>query len=105
MIPRHDPRVDGGMEGALEAGAEDFKAGEDGFEILPEPASFESVHQHLEKKVFKHEVAEITAIPTVTGPVSERVASNVAKLIDVLEEHDHVKEVHSNGELPEGPAP
>src|SRR5204863_4017734 len=104
VIPKDGRSEDEVMEAALEAGAEDFKADEDGFEILTEPASFESVHKHLEKKGFKFEVAEITAIPTVTVPVSEPVASNVTKLIDVLEEHDDVKEVHSNAEFPEGPA-
>jgi len=104
VIPRNAKSEDEVMEAALEAGAEDFKADEEGFEILTEPGNFEAVHKHLESKGFKFAVAEVTAIPTVTVPVSEPVASNVTKLIDILEEHDDVKEVHSNAEFPEGPA-
>src|SRR3954466_2354316 len=52
VIPKDGRSEDEVMEAALEAGAEDFKADEDGFEILTEPASFESVHKHLEKKGF-----------------------------------------------------
>ncbi len=105
VIPKDGRSEDEVMEAALEAGAEDFKADEEGFEILTEPGTFESVHKHLEKKGYKFALAEITAIPSVTVPVSDPVASNVTKLIDVLEEHDDVKEVHSNAELPEGAAP
>ncbi len=104
VIPKDGRTEDEVMEAALEAGAEDFKADEEGFEILTEPASFESVHKHLEKKGYKFAVAEITAIPSVTVPLTEPAASNVTKLIDVLEEHDDVKEVYSNAEFPEGAA-
>src|SRR6267143_1030356 len=41
------------MELALEAGAEDFKADPQGFEILTEPSQFEAVHKQLEAKGIK----------------------------------------------------
>jgi transcriptional/translational regulatory protein YebC/TACO1 len=85
------------MEAALEAGAEDFKADEQGYEILTEPAQFESVHRQLEAKGIKCDVAEVNAVPTVTVPLNdEATVAAINKLVDALEEHDDVKEVYSN---------
>jgi len=90
------------MELALEAGAEDFKAEEQGYEIITDPAGFEAVHQTLEAKSIKCDAAEVTELPVSTvSPANPGDASAVARLIDALEEHDDVKEVYSNAELPE----
>ena len=90
------------MEIALEAGAEDFKADEGGFEILTEPASFEAVHKKVEAKGVKFDAAEVTSLPTLTVPLSESAAiAAVNKLVEALEEHDDVKEVYSNAEFTE----
>jgi len=90
------------MELALEAGAEDFQAEPQGYEILAGPGNFEAVHKQLETKGIKCEAAEITWLPTLTVPVTGAAAiTAVNKLIDALEEHDDVKEVYSNAEFPE----
>jgi YebC/PmpR family DNA-binding regulatory protein len=89
------------MEIALEAGAEDFKAEPQGYEILTEPGNFEAVHKQLEAKNIKCESAEITALPTATVPVASAHITAVTRLIEALEEHDDVKEVYSNAEFPE----
>jgi YebC/PmpR family DNA-binding regulatory protein len=102
IVPKEGANEDQLMEAALEAGAEDFKADESGFEIITDPARFESVHKQMEKKGLKFAVAEVTSIPTITVPVQEPAAvAAVTKLIDVLEEHDDVKEVYTNAEFPE----
>jgi YebC/PmpR family DNA-binding regulatory protein len=103
VVPRDGANEDQVMEVALEAGAEDFKAHEHGFEILTDPARFESVHKAIEQKGLKCEVAEVTSLPSLTVPLGDaNTASAVSKLIDALEEHDDVKEVYSNAEFPEG---
>lgn len=89
------------IEAALEAGAEDFKADAQGYEILTDPASFEAVHKQIEAKGFKADAAEITSLPTVTVPLTDQSAGAVNKLVDALEESDDVKEVYSNAEFPE----
>ena len=102
IIPREAVGEDQLMELALEAGAEDFKAEPEGYEILTDPAHFEAVHKQLEAKGVKCVVAEITELPTVTVPVSNPdVVAAVNRLIDGLEEHDDVKEVYSNAEFPD----
>ncbi|MDW7980103.1 MAG: YebC/PmpR family DNA-binding transcriptional regulator, partial [Verrucomicrobiales bacterium] len=50
IIPRDAADEDKLMELALEAGAEDFRAQPEGYEILTDPANFEAVHKHLEAK-------------------------------------------------------
>ena len=58
MVPRDGANEDHVMEIALEAGAEDFKTDEHGFEILTEPAKFEAVHTALEQLTAQHPVGD-----------------------------------------------
>jgi YebC/PmpR family DNA-binding regulatory protein len=102
IVPREAASEDQLMEVALEAGAEDFKAEPQGFEILTDPSGFEAVHKQIEAKGIKPAVAEITALPSVSVPLpDEAAAAAVNKLLDALEDHDDVKEVYSNAELPD----
>ncbi len=102
IVPRDSASEDQLMEVALEAGAEDFKAEADGYEILTEPGTFEAVHKQVEAKGIKPAVAEVTEVPNVTVPLAdEQSISAVNKLIEALEDHDDVKEVYSNAEFPE----
>jgi YebC/PmpR family DNA-binding regulatory protein len=88
------------MELALDAGAEDFKAEPEGYEILTEPGKFETVHKQFEAKGIKADAAEVTELPTITVPVPPEAVPQVNRLVDALEDHDDVKEVYSNAELP-----
>lgn len=88
------------MELALEAGAEDFKAEPEGYEILTDPAHFEAVHKAVESKGIKCEAAGVVQVPTLTVPISDpNVVASVSKLLEELEDHDDVKEVHSNADF------
>lgn len=102
MIPREAASEEQVMELALDAGAEDFTADPQGYEIITEPAKFEAVHKHLESKGIKCvPQSGITALPTVNVPLTnEQAVAAVSRLIDALEEHDDVKEVYSNAAYP-----
>ncbi len=100
-VPRDAAGEDQLMELALEAGAEDFKAEAEGFEILTEPAKFEAVHKQIEAQGIKCASAEVTSLPLATAPVSGADTAAVSRLIEALEEHDDVKEVYSNAEFAE----
>ena len=105
IVPREGANEDQLMELALEAGAEDFKAEPEGYEILTEPGQFEAVNKQVEAKGIKPAVAEVTAIPSVSVPVADGAsAAAVSKLLEALEDHDDVKEVYSNAEFPEDTA-
>ncbi len=102
IIPREAANEDQLMELALEAGAEDFKTSEQGYEIVTQPAEFEAIHKRIESKGIRPAAAEVTSLATLTVPVqAEPVVSAVSKLIDALEDHDDVKEVYSNAEFPD----
>ena len=90
------------MELALEAGAEDFKVEELGYEIITDPANLEAVHKPMEARNIKCDAAEVTERPWVTVPLTHpNDVGAVTRLIEALEEHDDVQEVYSNAEFPE----
>jgi YebC/PmpR family DNA-binding regulatory protein len=102
IVSKESANEDKLMELALEAGAEDFKADENGFEILTGPGKFEAVHKAIEASGVKCEAAEITSLPVITTPLADAAAIGaVTKLVEALEEHDDVKEVFSNAEFAE----
>jgi YebC/PmpR family DNA-binding regulatory protein len=101
IIAREAANEDALMELALEAGAEDFKAESEGYEITTDPAGFEAVHKQIERKGVRCDAAEVTWLPVSTIHVTGSDASSVQKLIDSLEEHDDVKEVHTNAGFPD----
>jgi YebC/PmpR family DNA-binding regulatory protein len=101
IVSREAAGEDQLMELVLEAGAEDFKAEPQGYEILTEPANFEAVHKQIEAKGIKYEAAEITSLPALLTPLADEAGmAAVNKLIEALEEHDDVKEVFSNADFP-----
>ncbi len=101
ILAREAAEEDKLMKLALEAGAEDFKAEPEGYEIITEPGHFEAVHKQLEAKGIKADAAEITELPTVTVPLAGEPAAALNRLIEALEDHDDVKEVYSNAEFPD----
>jgi YebC/PmpR family DNA-binding regulatory protein len=102
IIPREAANEDQLMELALEAGAEDFKAEPEGYEIITDPGNFEAIHKKIEAKGIKPAAAAVTELPTITVPLRDEQAVAAAnRLMDALEENDDVKEIYSNAEFPE----
>ena len=99
IISRSAADEDQLMELALEAGAEDFKAEPEGYEILTDPAHFEAVNRMLESKHIHAESAAVVSMAELTVPLDGSAAMDVSGLVEQLEEHDDVKEVHSNAEM------
>lgn len=86
---------------ALDAGAEDVKAGDASYEITTAPEDFEQVKTSLSEKNITPSSSEITLIPSSTVPVEGKEAEQVLKLMESLEEHDDVKQVYANFDIPE----
>ena len=88
------------MEVALEAGAEDVIADEEGgIEVLTAPADFEAVRDALERAGLKAEVAEITMRADVPVALAGDDAVRMQKLLDMLEDLDDTQDVYHNAEL------
>lgn len=86
---------------ALEAGADDFKAEEDTFEISGEPEAFGAIQQMLDDNQIEASVAEITMVPDTTVKLEGSDAEKMLRLVEMLEEHDDVQEVYANYDIDE----
>jgi len=86
---------------ALEAGAEDVRTGEQSFEIVTDLKDFGAVKTALTQGSFPIEQAEITMVPQSTIRLEGKVAEQVLRLMDGLEEHDDVQHVYANFDIPE----
>ncbi|MEN9383218.1 MAG: hypothetical protein RL323_361 [Pseudomonadota bacterium] len=90
------------MEVALEAGAEDVVADDDGaIEVLTSPGDFESVKNALEAAGLTPDVAEVTMRADNVIELSGEDAARMQKLLDVLEDLDDVQNVFHNAEINE----
>jgi YebC/PmpR family DNA-binding regulatory protein len=86
------------METALEAGADDVIATDEGFEVRCDVHAFDKVLHALEAAGIKTESAEVAYIPVNTVPVDARTAETLAQLHDILDDIDDVQQVFSNEE-------
>ncbi len=98
----HDLDEDKVMEDALEAGASDFQADKDVFEIYTEPEDFGAVNEDLTEKGYSFASAEVEMVPsTYTKLTDEEQAMKMQKLLDMLEDNDDIQNVWHNWEMDE----
>lgn len=87
---------------SLDAGAADFLAEDDVFEIYTEPEDFSAVRETLETKGYEFASAEVEMLPSTYSAVDgEENAIKMQKLLDILEDNDDVQNVWHNWELSE----
>ena len=90
------------MEDALEAGAADFQADADVFEIYTEPDDFGGVRDDLEAKGYAFVSAEVEMVPsTYTDITDEDAVTKMQRLLDMLEDNDDVQNVWHNWNTPD----
>ncbi len=90
------------LEAALEAGAEDVIANDDGsIEVITTPNDFLAVKDKLEKSGLKAEFAEVTMKPTTEIAFTGEDAAKMQKLMDALETLDDVQEVYTSAVMEE----
>jgi YebC/PmpR family DNA-binding regulatory protein len=90
------------MELALEAGADDVKTTDDGYEITCAVEAFQDVSSAIERANLKTEVCRIAQIPKDTVELDADSARKVLALMDALDDHDDVQNVWSNFTIPQG---
>ena len=83
---------------SIEAGAENFEAQDEYYEITTSPDDFSNTREELEKNGLEFEQAEITLIPSTYVTLDEEKARKMQLLIDHLEDLDDVLEVYHNWE-------
>ena len=99
IVPAEGITEDTLMNVALEAGAEDLKRDGDSFEVTSEVTAFNAVQAALEQAGIKSETAEIQQVPKAMVDVDMESGKKVARLLDMLDEHDDVQNVYCNANL------
>ena len=85
------------MMAALDAGAEDFAAEEDSYEITTAPDDFSAVRETLEAAGIPMASAEVTMIPqTYTELTDEEDIKKMNKLLEMLDDDDDVQNTYHN---------
>ena len=90
------------MEAALEAGAEDLVAHDDGsVDVTTAWEDLAVIKEALVAAGFVAEDGEVTMVASTTVPVDSDGAEKLLGLIDALEELDDVQNVYTNVEIPD----
>jgi len=88
------------MDLALEAGADDVVEEESEFQIITEPEDFEAVREALEAQGVEYVEASVSMVPkNMVEVTEEKPARALLKLLESLEDHDDVQNVHSNFDI------
>jgi len=91
------------MEAALEAGADDVVAAEDGsVEVTCTPGDFLAVKTGLEKAGLKAAHAEVTMKPATEMALTTEDAAKLQRLLDALDSLDDVQHVYTTAALDGG---
>jgi YebC/PmpR family DNA-binding regulatory protein len=85
----------------LEAGGDDLRDDDDNWEIISEPAAFESVRDAVKGLGIEPVSAEIAMLPQNYVKLEGKEASQMVKLMETLDEHDDVQHVWSNFDIEE----
>ena len=89
------------MEVALEAGAEDVREDDGSFEVITSPEDFEDVMAAVKKAGIATIEGEVTMMPQSTANLSGKVAEQMIRLMEMLEDCDDVQRVYTNADIPE----
>jgi YebC/PmpR family DNA-binding regulatory protein len=86
---------------AIDAGAEDVREDGDLLRVLSEPSDLAAVRKALESSGVEVQSGDLAMEPKSTVEVKGNDAKSLLGLIESLEEHDDVDEVHANFDIPE----
>jgi YebC/PmpR family DNA-binding regulatory protein len=89
------------MSLVLEAGAEDLQTADDNFEVITAPHDFEAVRKVLEDRKIPTVSAEVAYIPANTVSLDGKDAEQMLKLMELLDDHDDVQNLHANFDIPQ----
>ncbi len=93
------------MMAALDAGATDFAALDDAFEVYTDPNDFSAVREALEAAGYEFLSAEVRSLPQNYVDVTDaETVDKVLRFLERLDDNDDVQEVFHNAVLPEDDA-
>jgi YebC/PmpR family DNA-binding regulatory protein len=89
------------MEVALDAGADDFIATDDYYEIITTPSNLSAVADALKQNNIETLLAENTMRADTLVNLDQEASEKVFKIMNFLDDLVDVQEVHTNAEFPE----
>jgi YebC/PmpR family DNA-binding regulatory protein len=90
------------MEAALDAGAEDVVAHDDGsIEVLTDPIDYEQVRDTMARAGLVPGAGEVTMRAATATPLAGETAESMARMLEALEDLDDVQNVYSNADIPD----
>ncbi|HGG60147.1 MAG TPA: YebC/PmpR family DNA-binding transcriptional regulator [Gammaproteobacteria bacterium] len=90
------------MEAALDAGADDVVANDDGsIDVLTAPETYQEVKEALVAAGLEPAASEVTMRADVLTELSVEDGEKVLRMIDMLEDLDDVQEVFTNADIPD----
>ncbi len=103
LIAKDQTDEDTLMEVALDAGAEDIKTEDEGYEVLAPINAYDSVSQALSEAGIAVESSELAYIPeNLTQITDASAAKSIMALIDALDDLDDVQNVFHSADIADG---
>jgi len=99
VVPKVAAKEDDLMALVLDAGAEDMRDDGDNWEVLTDPSSYEAVLEAVKKAGIEPVSAAVAMIPQNYIKLEGQAANTMIRLMEALEEHDDVQNVHSNFDI------
>jgi YebC/PmpR family DNA-binding regulatory protein len=99
VVPKSAASEDDLMGIVLEAGADDLRDDGENWEVVTDPSSFEAVVEAVKKAGINPASAEVAMIPQNYIKIEGQQATTMIRLVEALEEHDDVQNVHSNFDI------
>ncbi len=90
------------FEAAINLDAEDVTDDDGQYKVITSIENFQNVVEGLEKEGLKSDSAELTRIPQNIIEITDaKIAGQILKLLDKLEEHDDIQNVYANFDIPD----
>jgi len=96
VIPKASAKEDDLMGIVLDAGAEDLRDDGENWEVLSEPSAYEALLEALKNAGVTPASSSVSMIPQNYIKLEGAQATQMILLVEALEEHDDVQNVHSN---------
>jgi YebC/PmpR family DNA-binding regulatory protein len=96
VIAKSAAKEDDLMGIVLEAGGEDLKDDGENWEVVTDPSSYETVLEAIKKAGFTPASSSVTMVPQNYIKLEGSNAHTMIRLLEALEDHDDVQQVHSN---------
>ena len=99
VVPKSAAKEDDLMGIVLDAGADDLRDDGESWEVLTDPGSYEAVLEAVKKAGITPASSSVAMIPQNYIKLEGAAASQMIRLMEALEEHDDVQNVHSNFDI------